>query len=71
MPRYLVRRTFPDGLRFPGGEAGASAAADVVAALPVDMQRATVVLLSDQPKFWGGPVQDERYLVVADREIEQ
>lgn len=32
MPRYLVRRTFPEGLRFPGGKAGAVAAADVVAA---------------------------------------
>lgn len=32
MPRYLVRRTFPEGLRFPGGTAGAAAAADVVTA---------------------------------------
>lgn len=43
----------------------------VVAALPPALAAVTVVNLADQPALWGGPVQDERYLVVADRRKEQ
>jgi hypothetical protein len=32
MPRYLVQRTFPDGLRFPTNETGQKAVAGIVAA---------------------------------------
>lgn len=45
-------------------------AAAVVAALPPTMAIVTVVNLADQPALWGGPVQDERYLVVAERRKE-
>lgn len=31
MPRYLVQRTFPDGLRFPIDETGSKAAAEIIA----------------------------------------
>jgi Protein of unknown function (DUF4242) len=31
MPRYLVQRTFPEGLGIPGGDAGVRACLDVVA----------------------------------------
>lgn len=37
----------------------------VIAALPAGLTAVTVVGLSDQPMLWGGPVTDERYLVVA------
>jgi len=32
MPRYLVQRSFPDGLQFPTDEAGRTAVAGIVAA---------------------------------------
>jgi hypothetical protein len=34
MPRYLVQRTFPDGLRIPVDEQGAKAALQVVDTTP-------------------------------------
>ena len=37
----------------------------VVAALPAGLTAVTVIELSAQPLLWGGPVTDERYLVVA------
>lgn len=37
----------------------------VIAALPARLTWVTVVELAGQPLLWGGPVTDERYLVVA------
>jgi len=45
-------------------------ATTVVAALPPTLTAVTVVNLANQPALWGGPVQDERFLVVADRQKE-
>lgn len=42
-------------------------APEVVAALPAALTNVTVQPLSDQPILWGGPVTDERYVVVADQ----
>lgn len=42
-------------------------AEDVLATLPTDLSPATLVDLAAQPMLWGGPVVDERYLIVADR----
>ncbi len=39
----------------------------VLAALPTDLRPATLVDLAVQSALWGGPVVDERYLIVADR----
>lgn len=44
--------------------------AAVIAALPPALDAVKVVNLVDQPALWGGPVQDERYLVVAERRKE-
>lgn len=41
----------------------------VVDALPKLMGNVEVVNLSDQPELWGGTVNDERYMVVADSGI--
>ena len=37
----------------------------VLEALPKTLQRVSVERLSDQPELWGGPVTDERYVVLA------
>lgn len=41
-------------------------AAQAVAALPASARLAAVQDLSHQPVYWGGPVTDERYILVAD-----
>ncbi len=43
------------------------AAQSILEALPVEFARRDVVDLSRRPELWGGPVADERYLIVAER----
>ncbi len=42
-------------------------ATEVTAALPAALTSVAVEVLSDQPVYWSKPVDDERYVVVADR----
>lgn len=41
-------------------------AAEIVAALPASVTPIAVQDLSDQPIYWGHPVSDERYVIIAD-----
>lgn len=43
-------------------------AKEVVEMLPTGLVNVTLQQLSDQPRLWGGPVTDERYAVMADRD---
>lgn len=45
--------------------AGGLHAEEVVAALPPVLTNVTVDQLSGEPQLWGGPVNDERYAVIA------
>ena len=51
--------------------AGGLHAEEVVAALPPVLTNVTVDQLSDEPHLWGGPVNDERYAVIARQHIER
>lgn len=46
---------------------GGLRAGQVVAALPASATLITVEVLSSQPGYWGRPVTDERFAVIADR----
>ena len=39
---------------------------ELTAMLPTSVANITIQILSDNPKFWGGEVTDERYAVIAD-----
>ncbi len=42
-------------------------AEEISAILPSSLAKVTVQDLSDQPNFWGGRVNDERYAIIADK----
>ena len=44
-------------------------AQEIIAMLPSAFVRVSVQNLSDNPNFWGGPVTDERYAIVADIDL--
>ena len=40
--------------------------ADVIAMLPLSLALNATVHMSDNPAYWGGPVADERYAIIAE-----